>query len=199
MAQTLTVTKDDRKLEMHIQGGTVVTRFDAVKPFGGGELRARYFLNKADCYVFSKTTRAAANKPLEAVLAREDITDNPHVKELRIQKVAGGQRLLKLDIQFVVEEMEGRRVVGTGGPPQTFTALIEGRVAQLLDQTGDTHNEFAKTLDGVSPSQVGKMKRGGSVSAEAVAQLPRSIEEHMSAQKEAPARPKLRLKPKKKK
>ena len=193
MGQTLTVTKDDKKLEIHIQGGTVTTSFDAAKPFGGGKLRARYFLRKDDHYVFSNTTRVAASKPLEALLAEEDVAANPHEKELRIQKVAGGQRLLKLDVEFVVEEMKNGKVVGTGGPPQTFTVLIGGRVAQLHDTTGDSQRAFAEVLDGVSPSQVGEMKRGGSVSAVAVARLPRSIEEHMEAQKK-PAPRKLTIK-----
>ena len=195
MAQTLNIEslKIREREGIHINGGTVTASFRAASAFGGGRLRARYFLHDADHYVFSETTRVEGN-PLQAELAEEDVSANPHVKELRLQKIAGGERLLKLEIELVVEELEDGEVVGDGGVPQSFIVPIEGRVAQLLDETGHTHAEFADHID-VSAGTVGKMNRGETVSADTVAQLPRSIEAHREAQ----AKPKSKAKIKRKK
>ena len=195
MAQTLNIEslKIKEREGIHINGGTITTSFRAASAFPGGRLRARYFLHESDHYVFSETSRVAGN-PLQAELAEEDVSANPHERELRIQKTAGGERLLKLEIELLVEEMDGGEVVGDGGVPQSFIVPIEGRVAQLLDETGHSHAEFADHIE-VSTGTVGKMNRGETVSAETVAQLPRSIEAHQEAQ----AKPKSKAKIKRKK
>lgn len=196
---TLTVTNLDvdylgPEAGIHPNGGTLIASFDAAKR-SGGRLRARYFLDKKDSYVFSNTVRAAPNKPLEAVLAEEDISDNPHKKELRLQKVAGGPRLLKLEIELLVEEIKNGKVVGDGGVPQVFPVTIPSRVAQLLEATGHTQKQFAEQI-GVDPHHVSSMKNRKGVPTEVAAQLPASMEAHMKEQ-EKPRR-KLKLKRKKK-
>ena len=195
MAQTIAVEslKIKQREGIHINGGTITASFRASRPFGGGRLRARYFLHQDDHYVFSETSRVPG-KPLQAELAEENVSANPHEQELRIQKIAGGERLLKIEIELVVEEMENGKVVGDGGLPQSFIVPIEGRVAQLLDTTGHSHVEFADHID-VSAGTVGKMNRGETVSAETLAQLPRSIEAHQEAQ----SKPKRKAKIKRKK
>lgn len=164
---------------IHPNGGTIETSFEASRR-GGGRLRARYVLKEKDKYVFSETVRVPDN-PLEAMLDEEDIFPNPHKKELRLQKVAGGERLLKLEIDLIVEQMENGQVVGDGGPPKVFGVAIPKRVEQLLREGGHTHKEFAQDI-GVEAHQVGSLKRRESASSEVVDQLPRSIEAHQEAQ-----------------
>ena len=95
----------------------------------------------------------APNKPLEAVLAEEDIAANPHRKELRLQKVAGGARLLKLEIELVVEEIRNGKVVGDGGVSQVFPVTIPSRVMQLLEASGHTQKAVRRADRGRGPSR----------------------------------------------
>lgn len=205
--QTLTITKLDvdypgQQAGIHPNGGTIITSFEASKP-GGGTLKARYFLGKNDNYVFSDTVRVRPNQPLEAQLGPEDVDANPHRKELRLQKVAGGPRLLKLEIELVVEEIRNGTVVGDGGVPQVFPVTIPSRVTQLLEATGHTQKAFAAQI-GVEPHHVSKMKQGKGVPMEVAAQLPDTMEAHMEAQKKQKAgakksKPRRKLKVKRKK
>lgn len=194
MPKTLTITNlEIEELDgIHPNGGTINTRFDASRR-GGGRLRARYVLDPADHYVFSETVRAPGN-PYEAVLAEEEVFPNPHKKQLRLQKVAGGERLLKLEIDLVVEEMKNGKAVGNGGPAKVFTVPIPHRVAQLLRETGQTQAAFATEI-GVETHHVGRLARlQGGVSTEVAKRLPSSMEAHKEAMKKPKSKRKLKRK-----
>lgn len=159
-----------------VNGGPIVAKFDGRKARGSGRLKARYWLHPNDPYVFSGED---ARKEVHLAPQPVEKKARTYTRKLRLAKVAGGRRLVRVDIELEVEEIDddGNR---EGDPTnKVYHVPIRGGTAEavkaLREQLEMSQAELAIEV-GVSQSTISRLELGGTPSHETLEKLPKSHE-----------------------